>query len=373
MATASVSTILVIDDNAANRALASATLEDEGYRVILASSGVAGIAAFRSELPDCILLDVRMPELDGFAVCEQIRAADADVPILFLTALRDVETFDRALRVGGNDFLTKPVQPTELVIRVQSALKLRQLNSELQEHYALLRQQRDDLIRLQLQKERLMVFVIHDLKSPVNAIDLHAQLLLRDTTISAASKGSVVQIRAEAQQLNRMVLNLLDLSKGDEGKLLPQYTIIELSILVSGVLAELAALAAYRNVRLESNLGCNTLHGDAELCRRMLTNLVENAIRHAPRDSTVTVDCKQTRDATELRVVDRGTGVPEAMRELVFAPFKQLDGGTLHASRSGRGLGLTFCKLVAEAHHGAIWVEDAKPGAMFGVRLPHES
>src|SRR5262245_35449178 len=116
--------ILVIDDNAANLALARATLEDEGYDVVVAATGEEGIRAFDAEHPDCVLLDVRMPGMDGFAVCSRIRglAGGADTPIVFLTALRDVDTFDRALHVGGDDFLTKPVRPTELVVRVQAAV-----------------------------------------------------------------------------------------------------------------------------------------------------------------------------------------------------------------------------------------------------------
>ncbi len=167
-------TILVVDDNEANRALARSTLEDEGYRVVLATGGREGIAAFEREPPDCVLLDVRMPELDGFAVCEHIRALPSgpDVPVLFLTALRDVDTFDKALRAGGDDFLTKPVRPTEIVVRVQTALKLRRMGVELREQFAVLKRQRDDLVRVQLQKERLMAFVVHDLKNPVNSMDL---------------------------------------------------------------------------------------------------------------------------------------------------------------------------------------------------------
>jgi two-component system, sensor histidine kinase and response regulator len=178
-------TILVVDDNEANRLLARDTLEDEGYVVILADGGAQGIEAFTEHHPDCVLLDVRMPVVDGFAACEKIRALPfgRETPIIFLTALRDVDTFDRALQVGGDDFLGKPVRPTELVVRVKSALKLRRLSSELQEHYALLRHQRDDLLRLQLQKERLIAFVVHDLKNPVNSMDLHAQVLLRDKTL----------------------------------------------------------------------------------------------------------------------------------------------------------------------------------------------
>jgi len=186
------STILVVDDNEANRELARGTLEDEGYRVVLACGGSEGVAAFERERPDCILLDVRMPEVDGFMACERIRSLPGgpETPVLFLTALRDVDTFDRALRAGGDEFLTKPVRPTELLVRVQSALKLRRMNAELREHYELLKQQRDDLLRLQLQKERLIAFVVHDLKNPVSSMDLHAQVLLRDKQLSPSARES---------------------------------------------------------------------------------------------------------------------------------------------------------------------------------------
>ena len=113
------------------------------------------------ESPDCVLLDVRMPVVDGPTACERIRMLPGghDTPVVFLTAQRDVDTFDRALRAGGDDFLTKPVQPSELLLRVQAALKLRKVKAELREHYGLVRKQRDDLMRLQLPKERLSQFL----------------------------------------------------------------------------------------------------------------------------------------------------------------------------------------------------------------------
>ncbi len=227
----------MVDDNEANRSLARHTLEDEGYRVLSASGGEEAIAMVQREAPDCILLDVQMPGLNGFAVCERLRALPqgADTPVVFLTALRDVETFDQALRAGGDDFLTKPVRPTELVIRVQSALKLRRLSAEVREHYDLLKRQRDGMVRLQLQKERLMAFVVHDLKNPVNAMDLHAQLLTRDRTLGESARESAAQIRSTARQLNRMILNLLDISKADEGKLTAKRDDIDLRALVDAI------------------------------------------------------------------------------------------------------------------------------------------
>src|SRR5689334_12567867 len=133
--------VLVVDDNEQNRALAQAALEGEEMTVLVAPNGEDGVVLFEREHPDCVLLDVRMPGLDGFGACERIRALPGgpETPIIFLTALRDVDTFDRAIRAGGDDFLTKPVRPTELIVRVQGALRIRRLSTELRKHYDVIR------------------------------------------------------------------------------------------------------------------------------------------------------------------------------------------------------------------------------------------
>ena len=368
-----IATVLVVEDNEINRALAQSTLEDEGYRVILACSGAAGIAAFQTERPDCILLDIRMPEMDGFATCERIRALPqgSETPVLFLTGLRDVDTFDRALRVGGDDFITKPVLPTELVMRVQSALKLQRLKVELREHYELLKHQRDGLMRLQLQKERLTAFVVHDLKNPVNSMDLHAQCLLREKGLPAGARESATQIRNAARHLTRMISNLLDISKADEGLLTPKRSDVDLRKLVDEVFSELAVNAKARSVNLRSSLETDRIRADEDLLRRILTNLVENAIRQAPPDTSITATAVCVVGATELRVADAGGGIPPEMRERVFRPFVQVESCERAVANGSRGLGLTFCKLAVEAHGGSIWIEDAAPGAVFCLRLPH--
>jgi signal transduction histidine kinase len=368
-----VSTVLVVDDNEQNRLLAKDTLEDEGYRVVLASGGAEGIAAFQREQPGCILLDIRMPDVNGFAVCEQIRSLPhgAQTPVIFLTAMRDVDTFDRALRAGGDDFLAKPVHPQELVARVRTALKLRSLRSELHEHYELLKRQRDDLMRLHLQKERLTAFVVHDLKNPVNAMDLHAQLLLREGSLPESARESATHIRSEARQLERMILNLLDLAKADEGQLTPRRSDVDLRALVEEVFGELGVAAEARNVMLGSGLETDRVHADRDLLRRTLVNLVENAIRHAPPGSSIRVIALRLVGGTEVRVADAGVGIPPEMRDKVFNPFVQIESGDHPVARRGRGLGLTFCKHAVEAHGGRIWIEDASPGSVFCVRLPH--
>lgn len=367
--------ILVVDDNPANRALAQATLEDEEYEVLLAEDGPRALRVLETEKVDCVLLDVRMPEMDGFEVCRRIRATEATraLPVMFLTAQRDVDTFDAAQAAGGDDFLTKPLQPAELVLRVQSAIKLAQLTTELRANYDLVCRQRDDLMRLQLMKERLSAFLVHDLKNPVGALDLRAQQALRDPELSDRSRRSFLHIRDEVRTLMRLILNLLDISKGDEGKLSPNAQPIDVVELCATVAKELELKAEMSEVQLEVSASPTTLSADVDLLRRVLVNLVENAIRHAPEDSVVEISAQPGDQGVRIAVTDRGSGVSDEMKARIFDPFIQAEASHHDAQRTGRGLGLTFCRVAVEAHGGTIFVEDAGPGARFVVELPEQS
>ncbi len=366
--------ILVVDDNEQNRELARATLEPEEYDVVVVSCGEDALRVWADVLPDCVLLDVRMPGMDGFTVCQRIRElpGGADVPIIFLTALRDVATFDRAMLVGADDFLTKPVRPTELIVRVQAALRMRRMGAELREHYALIRHQRDDLMRLQLQKEMLMSFVVHDLKNPVATMDLLAQVLVRNRHVPREARDTAQQIRDSAGYLMRLIHNLLDLSKSEEGKLVPKRSAIDLQALFDEVRNTFAAHAEASDIVIETIVKTPECFADRDLIRRVVENLMENALRHAPRNTSVTLEAVRRDVAVHLRLIDRGSGIPVEMRERIFDRFVQLDGSSL-ASRSGRGLGLAFCKLAIEAHGGRIWIDDATAGTIVCIILPHDA
>lgn len=364
-------TILVVDDNEQNRALARATLEDEGYAVVVAADGGEALRLFEHQASDCVLLDIRMPGLDGPAVCERIRALPAgkEVPIVFLTAQRDVDAFDRAQRAGGDDFLTKPVQPSELVLRIAAALKLRRMKAELREHYELVRRQRDDLMRLQLQKERLSQFIVHDLKNPVSTLDLCAQTLLRDPQLSERAKTTVLRMRADARTLLNMLLNLLDIGRSDEGGLVPHKAPVALADVFEQVIQDLELRAKSVGLTCVADPTALVVSADANLLRRVLENLVENALRHAPEDTAIRLAAHASEHGVELRVSDQGPGIAPEARTKIFEPFVQLEHGDRVVARTGRGLGLTFCKVAVEAHGGRIWIEDANPGAVFCFTL----
>jgi two-component system, sensor histidine kinase and response regulator len=169
-----------------------------------------------------------------------------------------------------------------------------------------------------------------------------------------------------------MISNLLDLSKADEGQLTPAASEHDLRPLLDEVISDLNVNAMDRDVELRTVVEAPVVHADRDLVQRVLANLVENAIRYSPRNTTVTITSTRVEGGTELRVADAGGGIEPEMREKVFNAFVQVESNSERAvSRSSRGLGLTFCKVAVEAHGGRIWVEDAFPGAVFCVTLPN--
>ncbi|HEX2658092.1 MAG TPA: hybrid sensor histidine kinase/response regulator, partial [Polyangia bacterium] len=323
--------------------MAQSTLEDEGHEVVLAEDGEKAVALFSRRTPDCVLLDVKMPKMDGVEACRQIRAlpGGAEVPIVFLTALRDLDTFDRVQFAGGDDFMTKPYRPNELVVRVEAALRLRRISAERNELYALLKHQRDDLQRLQLQKEQLAAFLVHDLKNPVNSINLQAELIRRDASATDRTRRAASRIADETNALMRMITNLMDISKADEGKLAPHWDDVDVAALGAEVVDHLRARAEGAGVSLVADVTAVSARADRDLLRRVLENLIDNAIRHAPEGTAVRLQAANAAEATTFRVADAGQGVPPSEREQVFERFVQ-SADQSRASHSNRGLGLAF-------------------------------
>jgi signal transduction histidine kinase len=146
---------------------------------------------------------------------------------------------------------------------------------------------------------------------------------------------------------------------------------VDISALVAGVFEALSVRARAKSIELVSDVGAVSASADVDLLRRVLENLLDNALRHAPEESVVRVSTVSRPDAVEIRISDAGPGIPPGKHESIFDRFVQVDGGNRPLTRSGRGLGLSFCRLAAEAHGGRIWVEDGAPGAVFCVSLPH--
>jgi signal transduction histidine kinase len=369
------SVVLVVDDDERNRILAEAVLESAGYAVRLAASGVEAIRAFEDAPADLILLDVMMPGIDGFETCKRLRTVPngSDVPIVFLTAMSDLSSHQKALDSGADDFLTKPLNRTELLIRVKSLIRVRVLQRELVKNYDVIRQQRDALVLAERQKQELTDLIVHDLKSPLAGILTNVEFAIGIPSVTRDVWDALHDVSACAQTMLRMVLNLLDISRSEDGALIPTFTDVDVPALLEQVRggAQRRADMEGRKITVQEGLGAERVRGDFELLRRLLENLVDNCLKYTPRGTTVMLEYSRHGAVGRFTVKDFGAGVPPDQRERIFEKYAQIESGVRLAARSSRGLGLVFCKLTAEAHGGKIWVEENVPkGSAFILELP---
>jgi len=341
-------------------------LERGHYQVETAEGGPQALGQLASFSPDLILLDIQMPEMDGLEVCERIREMPHGdlLPIIFLTGDERPDIHTLAFRAGGDDFLRKPVLSGELIVRIRSLMRLKRLQAEIQG-------ERDNLLELQKQREQLFQFIVHDLKNPLSAIQVGLELLSERDDNTPAHKVQIHRLRDTGSQMGRMIQNILDIGQAEELGLELHKTRIQLSTWLPGLLQEMESQARSRKHDLA--WACPSgleIEADQDFLRRLLVNLVENAMKYSPSGSHTRIEAYSTTDGVRLEVRDQGQGIPEHLREQVFEKFVRHPKGEL-AAHSGSGIGLAFCRVVAEAHEGRIWVEaNAPQGSLFILEIP---
>jgi len=244
--------------------------------------------------------------------------------------------------------------------------ELRHVQRELEEANLHLRSVQD-------MKNELVSFVAHDIKNPLSIIVATCGLLDRANQLSPEQQEDVDGIRAAAHRINRMVLDMIDLQLAEDGALQLNVQTIE----VRDLMQEVARSLIVRMGRAHQRLSVGTadglaIRGDRSLLFRLIINLADNCLKYGPPDGQIRISAwRSTGDRVAIAVSDEGPGVPEHMRDRIFdryAKGERLDG---QRSADSRGLGLRFCSVMAEAHGGTVWVEDAEPhGARFCVALP---
>jgi signal transduction histidine kinase len=365
--------ILVVDDNLQNRLVAEGYLEQAGYRTLLAASGAEALELFREGV-DLVLLDILMPGLDGYETCRRLRALEGGdhVPIVFLTALADLHAHEQALTAGADDFLSKPIHRTELLLRVRSLLRLRSLHAELVETARTVREQHDALLRAEAQRKSLIGMIVHDLKGPLTAITGNAQYLLMLDSVRGEAREVAGDIEAAGTSMHDLVLDMLDVSRSDDGALQPRRARVDVLALLTAARALVAGRAAASSVAVEVSVdeGARSVQADPDLLRRIVANLLDNAIRYAPARSRVVVRARADLHTLELDVADEGPGIPPELRDSIFDRYVQVE-ARYEPGRVGHGLGLAFCRLAVQAQGGEIEVLDNSPrGALFRIRIP---
>jgi two-component system, sensor histidine kinase and response regulator len=380
--------ILAVDDTPANLALLTTLLKGKGYRVRAAPSGALALRAAAADPPELVLLDITMPEMDGFEVCRRLKesAALRSIPIIFLSAMS--ETFDKvkAFSVGGVDYVTKPFQIEELEARIATHLTLRRLqreveanNARLAQGNALLETKNAELAenhaRLQTLEEtrkRLTEMIVHDLRSPIMAAQLCATYVREEAGLAGELGEAMDCVVASCEVLSNMTLDMLDTASGEEATLTTHLDRMSVSELFADVATEVRGSLRKTQKRLVLDVASDVpeVVADRELLRRVLVNLLDNTFKYAPSGSEVRLEAALAGSAYAIRLRDRGPGIPPDQRERIFEPRARLDRDAQNHARTSRGLGLAFCRLAVGAHGGSIWVEDNEPGTTFALQLP---
>jgi two-component system sensor histidine kinase/response regulator len=358
--------ILVVDDTVENLQLLSSMLQVRGYEVRPVTNGRDALLAARSDPPELVLLDVSMPEMDGYEVCARLKesAELREIPVIFLTALNSTADKVKAFEVGGADYVTKPFQMDEVLARIRVHVALRRSRLELLASYERLR----GLERL---REDLVQMMVHDMRSPISALIGLLDLLRTDPTCTLsedAAKDLQYAVQAAAG-LSGLANDLLDVSRLEENKLPLDRRPHDLVPVCREVLVRLAPLDRTRRLELDAAEAVPAVC-DRGVVQRVLENLVGNAMKHTPGGGRVRVSAVAGPERVRVAVHDEGPGVPPEARSKIFEKF-----GTVAARHERQyhsaGLGLTFCKLAVEAHGGRIGVDAGDPvGSVFWFELP---
>ena len=395
--------VLVVDDTPDNLALMSGLLTDE-YRVKVASSGEKALRIASSEAPpDLILLDIMMPGLDGYAVCERLKGQPktANIPVIFLTAKSDMEDEKRGLELGAVDYITKPISPPIVMARVRNHLSLKAMTDSLRDQNEYLEREvarrmceqmaiREVAVQnLQLEaasrmKSEFLANMSHELRTPLNAIIGFAEVL-RDGLaggLEPKQKDYANEIFVSGSHLLALINDILDLSKVEAGKMTLTLEPVSVSLLVQAGLQVVRETAMAHRQRLTAlvapDLGEVWL--DGRKFKQILYNLLSNAVKFTPDGGEVRVEARRATPKApvggpcgpflEIVVKDSGIGVSAADQARLFEPFTQID-STLARRYQGTGLGLAMVKRLAELHGGTVALSSTSgEGSTFTVRLP---
>ena len=358
-------TLLVVDDTPDNVRLIADLFADD-YRVRVAHSGEKALAVCQSDSPpDLVLLDVMMPGMDGFEVASRMRAypGSAHIPIIFVTALTDAGSRARGLHLGAVDFVTKPIDPGMLRLRVQNFMRHIAIHLERQAEY-------DALLAAARLREDVEAMLRHDVKAPLAGLVGLVRELACDSALAPAQAAKVRMIEQAAMQALgtvRMSSALLNVESGNF-RLTPE------PVALAPLLQQVAAVAraALGGKRVAVAVAADPAQGGAglvaqgevALCQAIFQNLVNNACEAAPEDGTVSVTVW---DETPLRIVIENAGtVPAAIRERFF------ERNVTAGKAGGSGIGTYSARLLAEAQGGgiAMTTDDAANRTVLTVRLP---
>jgi len=361
--------ILIIDDIPQNLQLLGTILKKKNYEVAVATGGQQALQALENIRPDLILLDIMMPEMDGYEVCRRIKERETTrhIPIIFLTGKTETDDMVRGFKIGAADYVTKPFNASELLARVNTHLDLKRSHDLLQE-------KNRELEEINASKDTFFSIISHDLKNPFTGL-LNLTQILRDD-LDDLGNGEIREfadlINDSAVQFYKLLQNLLHWARLERGQMEYNPQKVDLKELVGQSLNLFSANADDKQIQLENEVYEQAVvKADPHMLDTVIRNLLSNAIKFTPEGGKVAVTCTEAEGRVILSVHDTGVGIPPEQQAKLF---KMGEVYTTEGTREekGTGLGLLLCKQLVEKNEGRISI-DSTPGegTTISVDLPH--
>ena len=360
--------ILIVDDVVSNVLLLKILLTNEKFQVCTASNGNMCIEMAKSEHPDLILLDVMMPDLNGFdtAVILKKDPETQDIPIIFLTALNNPSDLVKGFQVGANDFLTKPFNKEELVMRVMHQIQLVAAKR-------IIVRQNEELKRTISNRDKMYSVIAHDLRSPMASIRMVLNLAVNVVSKDVVGEeifGLLDKANRESEETHDLLDNLLKWTKSQTGRLSVVYQELDLDDIVPGVVDIFRMIAEMKKIDLKYLPADEklTVHADNDMIKTILRNFLSNAVKFTPEGKTVEVFYKREGDFARISVRDHGVGIAPERVETIFRTGETTYGT---GGEEGSGLGLQLCQDFARKNGGDAQVESTLgEGSTFSFTIP---
>lgn len=353
--------VLVVDDVTKNIQLVASFLKQSGYDINFSTSGKAALNHIKREKFDLILLDIMMPEMDGFEVCEKLKSnpKTKDIPVIFLTAKTDIDSITKAFEVGGIDYITKPFNKAELLARVKTHLELQQ--------------QKQNLKELNATKDKFFSIIAHDLRSPLNQLLGLSEILQKEIESEKVDDAiKLANLINESAKSGRLLLeNLLEWSRSQTGSINFMPEVLDLLKITNEVLELIENNAKQKSIKIQSRIHMDLqAFADDNMIKTILRNLISNSIKFTNRGGTIVLDAKKTEEMVIYSISDNGIGINEDDLEKLFRI--EINPKSIGKSKEkGTGLGLILCKEFIEIIGGKIWVESIfEKGSTFSFSIP---
>jgi two-component system sensor histidine kinase/response regulator len=377
MSTTKKQKILIVEDNQENMDLLVYFLKPQGYDIINVKDGLSAITKVEEEHPDIILLDIMLPKMDGYEVCDRIKKNQKTkfIPVIMLTALKELQNKVRALEVGADDFLSKPFENIELLARVKSLLRLKEYHDELEAKNKELADKNTSLLGMDKFKEDLTNLIVHDMKNPLFVIQGNLQMMSMSmqNLPTEILKKYTQRIERSSQQLLRMVVNLLDISRIEEGTIKLKNNKADINRIIEDIINRIKDYPENQEKQIVTDLDSNLpeLVVDQSIIERVFENLINFSVTNIVEDGKVIITTS-IGDNQNIQFIthDNGTQIPKNYHDKIFEKFSQTEIKN-SGYRVDRALGLTFCKFAVDAHKGHMCLDlDNKVGNRFIIELP---